>query len=48
LRRDPAAVARDVWNGKISAAYARAKHRVVVDPATGSLDAAATAALRAG
>ncbi len=48
LKRDPAAVARDVWNGKISAAYARAKHRVAVDPATGTLDAVATAALRAG
>ncbi|MDE0794795.1 MAG: hydantoinase B/oxoprolinase family protein [Alphaproteobacteria bacterium] len=47
LTRDPARVARDVWNTKISAAYAREHHRVVVDPETGVLDAVATTALRA-
>ena len=46
LKRDPRRVARDVWNMKISAGYAREHHRVVVDPATGVLDEAATAALR--
>jgi N-methylhydantoinase B len=44
--RDPERVARDVWDGKISAAYAREHHRVVVDPASGRLDKAATQALR--
>jgi N-methylhydantoinase B len=48
LARAPAAVAADVWNRKITAGYARARHRVVVDPETGALDAEATAALRAG
>ena len=48
MRRDPQRVARDVWNTKISAEYARKHHKVVVDPATGVLDEAATAALRAG
>lgn len=47
LTRDPERVARDVWNTKISAAYAREYHRVVVDPDSGALDAAATTALRA-
>lgn len=47
LTRDPARVARDVWNTKISAAYAREHHRVVVDPETGVLDAVTTTALRA-
>jgi len=46
LTRDPARVAHDVWNTKISAAYARDNHRVVVDPDSGELDVAATAALR--
>lgn len=44
--RDPERVARDVWNTKISATYAREHHRVVVDPDTGMLDAAATTSLR--
>ena len=44
--RDPQRVARDVWNTKISAGYAREHHRVVVDPDTGELDEAATAVLR--
>ena len=44
--RDPEAVARDVWNGKVGVEAARALYRVAVD-AEGRLDAAATAALRA-
>jgi N-methylhydantoinase B len=47
LEREPERVAADVWNGKITAAYARAQHAVVVDEASGRLDAAATQALRA-
>jgi N-methylhydantoinase B len=47
LDRDPALVARDVWNGKVSAEYARDRHRVVVDPLSGTLDTEATAKLRA-
>ena len=46
LQRDPQRVARDVWNTKITADYAREHHRVVVDPATGVVDEASTAALR--
>lgn len=46
LTRDPERVARDVWNTKISADYAREHHKVVVDPGTGVLDAEATAQLR--
>jgi N-methylhydantoinase B len=30
LERDPAAVARDVWNGKLSAEYARREYRVAL------------------
>jgi N-methylhydantoinase B len=45
--RDPDAVARDVWNGKVSAAQASAQYGVVVDDATGRVDRAATARLRA-
>jgi N-methylhydantoinase B len=48
LERDPERVAADVWNGKITAAFARKHHAVVVDAASGLLDAAATQALRAG
>jgi N-methylhydantoinase B len=44
--RDPEAVARDVWNGKVGVEAARALYRVAVD-AEGRLDPAATAALRA-
>jgi N-methylhydantoinase B len=44
--RDPEAVARDVWNGKVGVEAARALYGVAVD-AEGRLDAAATAALRA-
>jgi N-methylhydantoinase B len=47
LERPPALVAADVWNEKISADYARRCHGVVVDPATGKLDEAATRRLRA-
>jgi N-methylhydantoinase B len=47
LEREPARVAADVWNGKITAAYARERHAVVVDAASGVLDAAATRELRA-
>jgi len=43
--RDPEQVAADVRNEKITAAYARREHGVVVD-ATGKVDADATAALR--
>ena len=46
LMRDPAHVARDVWNEKITAEYAREHHRVAVDGATGKLDAEATGTLR--
>ncbi|PPR11469.1 MAG: Acetophenone carboxylase delta subunit [Alphaproteobacteria bacterium MarineAlpha11_Bin1] len=46
LKRDPHSVARDVWNAKISAAYAREHHKVVVDPSTGVIDKVATLALR--
>jgi N-methylhydantoinase B len=45
--RDPQAVARDVWNGKVGIDAARALYGVVVDAKTGNVDAAATAALRA-
>lgn len=44
--RDPQRVADDVWNGKISAGYARQRHRVEVDPQSGRLDLAATRRLR--
>lgn len=46
LTREPERVARDVWNTKISASYAREHHRVVVDPDSGLLDEVATVALR--
>lgn len=44
--RDPELVARDVALGYISAARAREEYGVVLDPASGAVDAAATAALR--
>ncbi|MDB5415150.1 MAG: 5-oxoprolinase [Rubritepida sp.] len=44
--RDPAAVAHDIWNGKVSAAAAREHYGVVADPLTGRLDMAATDTLR--
>jgi N-methylhydantoinase B len=43
--RAPEAVARDVWNGKVTVHAARARYGVVVD-AGGAVDAAATAQLR--
>jgi N-methylhydantoinase B len=46
LERDPDLVGRDVWNGKVSAAFARSRHGVVVAEATGVVDAAATGELR--
>lgn len=47
LAREPERVAADVWNGKITAAYAARHHAVVVDARTGAVDEAATQALRA-
>jgi N-methylhydantoinase B len=47
LARDPALVAGDVRDGYVSAEAARAEYGVVVDPATGAVNTAATAALRA-
>lgn len=44
--RDPARVAADVLDEKITAVYAAREHGVVVDPATGEVDAEATRALR--
>ena len=46
MTRDPAQVAEDVWNEKVSAVYARDYHGVVVDPATGVVNETATASLR--
>jgi N-methylhydantoinase B len=46
LERDPDSVSHDVWNHKISAEFARSQHGVVVEAASGRLDATATAALR--
>jgi N-methylhydantoinase B len=46
LTRAPEAVARDVWNGKVSAEAARRLHAVVVDATSGTLDAEATMRLR--
>ena len=46
LQRAPERVAQDVWNGKITAAYAAREHGVVVDAASGVLDRAATERLR--
>jgi N-methylhydantoinase B len=45
--RDPAAVAEDVRQEKITIAHAREAYGVVLDPATGQPDAAETARLRA-
>ncbi|RVT84185.1 hydantoinase B/oxoprolinase family protein [Rhodobacteraceae bacterium CCMM004] len=44
--RDPEAVAADVAQGYVTAEAARRDYAVVLDPATGRVDAAATAALR--
>jgi N-methylhydantoinase B len=48
VTRDPALVAEDVRQEKISLARARDVYKVVLDPASFALDEAATAALRAG
>ena len=45
LARAPEAVARDVWNGKVTVEAARARYGVAVD-AGGVVDAAETAQLR--
>jgi len=45
--RDPALVARDIALGYVSAALAHEQYGVVLNPATGAVDAAATAAERA-
>lgn len=47
LDRDFAAISEDVWNQKITAAYAREHHQVIVDEKTGTVDQEATAQLRA-
>ena len=47
LERDPAQVLRDVRNEYVSAGSARDDYGVVVDPATWTVDEAATGALRA-
>jgi N-methylhydantoinase B len=47
LERDPALVAADVLNEKITPEYARREHGVVLDPARLEVDAEATRALRA-
>ena len=47
LARDPARVLRDVRNGLVSLTGARDDYGVVVDPATWTVDAAATDARRA-
>jgi N-methylhydantoinase B len=47
FERDPARVAADVADGKVSAEVARADYGVVVDGATGAVDLPATQALRA-
>jgi N-methylhydantoinase B/oxoprolinase/acetone carboxylase alpha subunit len=46
--REPARVAADVRDEKISIEYARREHGVVIDPETLAVDEAATRALRAG
>ena len=47
FERDPARVAADVRDEKITPEYARREHGVVVDRATGAVDEAATRAIRA-
>ncbi len=46
LTRDPAAVREDVLDEKVSVTHARDAYGVVLDPATGEVDPAATADLR--
>jgi N-methylhydantoinase B len=47
LERDPALVAEDVADGKVTLEAARSEYGVVLDPVTFAVDAAATADLRA-
>jgi N-methylhydantoinase B len=47
LARDPALVAEDVDDEKVTVEHARTEYGVVIDPLTGDVDASATAALRA-
>lgn len=47
LDRPFSAIEEDVWNHKLSAAFAREHYRAVVDPDSGKLDEIATRALRA-
>jgi N-methylhydantoinase B len=47
LTRDPERVLRDVRNGLVSPAGARDDYGVIVDPATRTVDGAATGARRA-
>jgi N-methylhydantoinase B len=47
LERDPALVAEDVADEKVSLEAARAEYGVVLDPVTFAVDTEATAALRA-
>ncbi len=47
LDRDPARVLADIRNEKITPAYAHREYGVVLDPATGEVDPAATATRRA-
>ncbi len=42
LERDPEAVARDAWNGKVGGEAARRLYGVIVDPVSGVLDLEAT------
>jgi N-methylhydantoinase B len=46
LLRDPDAVARDVWNGKVSVEAARQRYGVAVESDTLQVDEAETARLR--
>jgi N-methylhydantoinase B len=46
LQRDPSLVARDVWNEKISSAFARDRHGVVIDAEHAVVDEPATESLR--
>jgi N-methylhydantoinase B len=47
LERDPALVAEDVADEKVSLEAARTEYGVVIDPSTLTVDTAATSALRA-
>lgn len=47
LERPLEAIGHDVWNHKMTAAFAREHYRAVVDPESGAVDAIATSELRA-